>query len=344
MKIDKRHMNKGGHLWNPKGSLNPSWKNLLCSNEEWFYYQYIVQNKTLREIAKEIGCGLRTVSRCKQKFGFTKKQYKKIKPKKVSPDFTCPVCGGYKSRYSKRCARCYFNSDSNRGINNVNFKGLVDIKSLLRHYIKYHLRTLVFERDGYRCQECGDTTGGNLNAHHIIQLSIIVDKIIDELDFDENNINDRLDVVKLLKDNCSINDLNNMITVCDKCHSRIHHIHKNNSYGSHYYRYKIESFRVVDGDTIESTLEIGFGSSYKDKFRLLGINTPEIKGISKKEGYKSKKRLEYLMNKANLLEILTFKNIGTKGKGKYGRYLIILLCDGVNINNKLLKEGYAVKY
>lgn len=105
---------------------------------------------------------------------------------------------------------------------------------------------------------------------------------------------------------------------------------------------------VYDGDTI--TLKFKFGNEYyKDKCRLYGINTPEIRtrdDEEKKNGYKSKEYLKSLIDDKDLY-------IYFHKKGKFGRPLITIYLnkkDAENnmykdsINQKLIDDGYAIEY
>ena len=99
--------------------------------------------------------------------------------------------------------------------------------------------------------------------------------------------------------------------------------------------------RVVDGDTVDVTLDLGFDVKlHKQRCRLAGIDTPESRTrnlAEKKLGLAAKKRLEELC-------VNNFK-IKSLGKGKYGRILAIPYTeDGQDICQILIKEGHAVEY
>jgi len=99
--------------------------------------------------------------------------------------------------------------------------------------------------------------------------------------------------------------------------------------------------RVVDGDTIDVTLDLGFNVKlHKQRCRLAGIDTPESRTRNLQE-----KALGKLAS-ARLSELCvgTFK-IQSLGKGKYGRILAIPYTeDGKDICQLLIKEGHAVEY
>ncbi len=106
------------------------------------------------------------------------------------------------------------------------------------------------------------------------------------------------------------------------------------------YEYKAMVTKVYDGDTITVDFHLGFGIIIKSqKIRLLGINTPEVRGKSKPEGIKSRDALrKRILNK--VVVIRTFKD----KKGKYGRWLGEVFIDDENINGWLIQEGYAKEY
>ena len=105
--------------------------------------------------------------------------------------------------------------------------------------------------------------------------------------------------------------------------------------------YQAELDRVVDGDTVDVILDLGFDVKlHKQRVRLHGIDTPESRTrdlAEKKLGLAAKKRLQELC-------VGKFK-IKSLGKGKYGRILGIPYTeDGEDICKILFKEGHAVEY
>jgi len=103
---------------------------------------------------------------------------------------------------------------------------------------------------------------------------------------------------------------------------------------------KIE--KVVDGDTIDVMVDLGFGIYHKVRIRLFGIDTPEIYGRvteeEKEKGMKAKEFVEKWLESANELYIKTIKD----KKGKYGRYLGIVFNEKEEaLNEILLNEGLA---
>jgi endonuclease YncB( thermonuclease family) len=120
------------------------------------------------------------------------------------------------------------------------------------------------------------------------------------------------------------------------------------------YEYNAVLDRVVDGDTIDVTIDLGFNVWKKIRVRMEGINTPE----SRTRDLEEKKR--GLAAKDRLIEILKFNNnkcrLKVSGVGKYGRALATVLVDSlsvlngedgvtlIDVNKQLIKEGHAVEY
>jgi micrococcal nuclease len=108
------------------------------------------------------------------------------------------------------------------------------------------------------------------------------------------------------------------------------------------FTYEAKVLRVVDGDTIDALIDLGFDIHKKIRIRMVGINTPE----SRTRDLEEKKR--GLAAKARLKEILKeHKNkfiLESQGVGKYGRCLGIITIDGKSVNQQLITEGHAVEY
>jgi micrococcal nuclease len=110
------------------------------------------------------------------------------------------------------------------------------------------------------------------------------------------------------------------------------------------YQYKAKIERVVDGDTIDMTIDLGFKVTTHQRIRLAGIDTPEIFSV-KKDSEEYKKGLgakEFVENRlaANNNEVLIETE---KYTGKYGRYIgTITLADSeITLNDELVEKGIA---
>tara|TARA_R110000824_G_scaffold51768_1_gene144127 strand:+ start:95 stop:457 length:363 start_codon:yes stop_codon:yes gene_type:complete len=112
------------------------------------------------------------------------------------------------------------------------------------------------------------------------------------------------------------------------------------------YEYNAELRRVVDGDTVDVTIDCGFNIYIKERVRLKGIDTPECRtrDLEEKErGLAAKDRLiDIIASFGNKFVIKT----SIDKRGKFGGLLGELISkDGEqNANQMLLVEGHAVKY
>ena len=110
--------------------------------------------------------------------------------------------------------------------------------------------------------------------------------------------------------------------------------------------YRCKVTRVVDGDTIDVNLDLGFSIWHQARVRMLGIDTPESRTRNLEE------KAMGLASKARLKELLKGKKIEiecSKEKGKFGRVLGVVWAtdkagDRVNCNDQLCAEGYARPY
>ena len=110
------------------------------------------------------------------------------------------------------------------------------------------------------------------------------------------------------------------------------------------YEYKCKMVRVVDGDTVDVDIDLGFGVwMRKQRIRMYGIDTPESRTSDKVEKVYGKAATEFLVKWTNAgdLTLKTFKD----GKGKFGRILGELWYGGEhNINQLLVDNHHAVRY
>jgi micrococcal nuclease len=111
-----------------------------------------------------------------------------------------------------------------------------------------------------------------------------------------------------------------------------------------YYVRKIEN--VVDGDTIDVLIDLGFDIMFKSRVRLAGIDTPESRTrdlAEKALGLESKEHLKKALKDAKSIIIKTEKMNSSE---KYGRILGWLYINGetVSVNDMMINDGYAWGY
>jgi len=113
------------------------------------------------------------------------------------------------------------------------------------------------------------------------------------------------------------------------------------------YEYRVKKvLKVVDGDTIDVDIDLGFDISFTSRVRLAGIDTPESRTTDKMEktlGLEVKKKLGELIANAQTIVIKTEKPDSSE---KYGRILGWLYLDGAekSVNEALIASGYAWGY
>ncbi len=119
------------------------------------------------------------------------------------------------------------------------------------------------------------------------------------------------------------------------------------------YEYKTKVVKIVDGDTVDVDIDLGFGIwLYNERVRIMGIDTPESRTrdkVEKKFGLAAKNRLKSLLGKNPVLKTQISKK-GEDMRGKFGRVLgdFDVYCaktDAWRPATKILvEEGHAVPY
>jgi len=106
--------------------------------------------------------------------------------------------------------------------------------------------------------------------------------------------------------------------------------------------------RLVDGDTVDVDIDLGMAITTRQRLRLFGINTPEVRGPEKVAGHAATQHLADLLVQFRHegewdIVVKTYKD----KKGKYGRYLADLIGedeggDEINLNERMVSDGHAV--
>lgn len=113
------------------------------------------------------------------------------------------------------------------------------------------------------------------------------------------------------------------------------------------YEYRVKKLvAVIDGDTIDVEIDLGFDISIFKRVRLAGIDTPESRTSDKMEkalGLESKAKLKQMLSSATTIVVKTEKPDSSE---KYGRVLGWLFVDEdkVSVNDTLIASGYAWSY
>ena len=119
------------------------------------------------------------------------------------------------------------------------------------------------------------------------------------------------------------------------------------------YEYKCKLVKIVDGDTVDVDIDLGFGVWMKDeRVRIMGIDTPESRTrdkVEKQFGLAAKKRLKELLGKSAVLKTQVNRD-GEDMRGKFGRVLGDFNVYDSNkdswrpVTDILVEEGHAVAY
>lgn len=117
------------------------------------------------------------------------------------------------------------------------------------------------------------------------------------------------------------------------------------------YEYRVNVLKVVDGDTVDVDIDLGFGVWLKDeRVRIMGIDTPESRtsdSVEKVFGLAAKNRLKELLGEEAILRTQVDKS-GEDMKGKFGRILGDFVCvvngETKTVTEVLISEGHAVEY
>ena len=113
------------------------------------------------------------------------------------------------------------------------------------------------------------------------------------------------------------------------------------------YIYRIKSVhRVVDGDTIDASIDLGFDISLEKRIRLAGVDTPESRTTDLKEKAMGLESKEWLKKKLEGAKDIIIKTELPDSTEKYGRIIGHLFINGqeTSLNNQMITEGYALAY
>ena len=106
------------------------------------------------------------------------------------------------------------------------------------------------------------------------------------------------------------------------------------------YRYQAKVDRVVDGDTIDAVIDLGFRIKTTQRLRLAGLNAPEVRGAERAKGLQTKQyvRRRIRENKNQIL-------VETERAGKWGRWIATVYLPDCpeTLNQELIEKGLALR-
>ena len=113
------------------------------------------------------------------------------------------------------------------------------------------------------------------------------------------------------------------------------------------YIYRIKSvLKVVDGDTIDAAIDLGFDIALEKRIRLSGVDTPESRTTDLKEKAMGLESKEWLKKKLEGAKDIIIKTELPDSTEKYGRIIGHLFINGqeISLNNQMINDGYALAY
>ena len=102
------------------------------------------------------------------------------------------------------------------------------------------------------------------------------------------------------------------------------------------YVYRAVVVRVVDGDTVDADIDLGFSTYTRQRLRLAGINAPEVRGGERVEGEAAK---QWLIDRLRNVDWVVTVETQKDRQGKYGRYLATLHDDRGDINWAMVERS-----
>ena len=113
------------------------------------------------------------------------------------------------------------------------------------------------------------------------------------------------------------------------------------------YIYRVKQvLKVVDGDTIDADIDLGFSISLEKRIRLAGVDTPESRTTDLKEKAMGLESKEWLKKKLEGAKDIIIKTELPDSTEKYGRIIGHLFINGqeISLNNQMINDGYALAY
>jgi micrococcal nuclease len=113
------------------------------------------------------------------------------------------------------------------------------------------------------------------------------------------------------------------------------------------YVYRVKQvLKVVDGDTIDADIDLGFDISLTKRVRLAGIDTPESRTTDKREKALGLESKDWLKNRLEFAKDIVIKTQLPDSTEKYGRILgkLYINNEETSLNEQMIDEGYAWSY
>ena len=110
------------------------------------------------------------------------------------------------------------------------------------------------------------------------------------------------------------------------------------------YSYRVKSIvKIIDGDTFDCIMDLGFDVLLEARVRMMGIDTPESRTRDLEEKKFGLLAKEYLTEKLATEDLIVTTEVDNE-KGKFGRILGWVWANGINVNKQMIDENMAVAY
>lgn len=111
------------------------------------------------------------------------------------------------------------------------------------------------------------------------------------------------------------------------------------------YLYRANVVRVIDGDTVDVDIDLGFYVWIrKQRIRLVGIDVPEVTGDARREGLAATAHLKSLIENESIILRTIKGNDGGDRDDSFGRWLGTIYHGDMDVNVEMLRSGHAVAY
>lgn len=114
-----------------------------------------------------------------------------------------------------------------------------------------------------------------------------------------------------------------------------------------FYVYRAVPVRVVDGDTVDLDVDLGFQVYRRERIRLAGIDAPEMRGPERPRGVEAREALIGMMWDGMKPRNVTLWTMRDR-RGKFGRYIGVLFVtvngESIDLNKWMVEKGYAEKW
>lgn len=116
------------------------------------------------------------------------------------------------------------------------------------------------------------------------------------------------------------------------------------SFETSLHTYRCDVLRVLDGDTIDVNVDLGFGVFTRQRLRIFGVNSPEKNTDAGKDALLFVSDLLYQSSDVVIRTMKQSSKSDAEKREKFGRYLVNLVVDGEPLTDLIIKAGHGKAY